>query len=57
VITLFITAKLPSRLPPLYDPEVTNGMILVGVQNPAAATLPALERALLAGGASDLKRI
>jgi hypothetical protein len=57
VITLFITAKLPSRLPPLYDPDVTNGMILVGVQNPAAATLPALERALLAGGASDLKRI
>ena len=56
VLTLFITAKLPGRLPKLYDPEVTNGKILVGVQNPPAANLPALERALLAGGAAELKR-
>jgi len=56
VITLFITAKLPSRVPPLYDREVTNGKILVGVQNPTAASLPALERALMAGGAAELKR-
>jgi len=56
VITLFITAKLPSRVPPLYDPEVTNGKILVGVQNPAVGSVPALERALLAGGAAELKR-
>jgi hypothetical protein len=56
VLTLFVTAKLPSRVPPLYDREVTNGKILVGVQNPAAASLPALERALMAGGAAELKR-
>ena len=56
VLTLLITAKLPSRVPPLYDPEVTNGKILVGVQNPAAASLPALEQALIAGGAAELKR-
>ena len=56
VLTLFITAKLPGRLPRLYDPEVTNGKILVGVENPSAAVLPALERALLAGGAAELKR-
>ena len=56
VITLFVTAKLPSRVPPLYDREVTNGKILVGVQNPPAASLPALERALIAGGAAELKR-
>jgi hypothetical protein len=56
VLTLFITAKLPSRVPPLYDPEVTNGKILVGVQNPPQANLPALERALVAGGAGELKR-
>ncbi len=56
VLTLFITAKLPSRVPPLYDPEVTNGKILVGVQNPLAASLPALERALRAGGAAEIKR-
>ena len=56
VLTLLITAKLPGRLPKLYDPEVTNGKILVGVENPSAATLPALERALMAGGAAELKR-
>ena len=56
VLTLFITAKLPSRVPPLYDPAVTDGQILVGVQNPPAATLAALEQALMAGGASELKR-
>ena len=56
VLTLFITAKLPGRLPKLYDPEVTNGKILVGVENPSAAVLPALERALMAGGVAELKR-
>lgn len=56
VTTLFITAKLPRRTPSFYDPEVTNGKILVGVENPAEASLPALERALMAGGATQLKR-
>ena len=56
VITLFITAKLPSRTPAFYDPAVTDGKILVGVQNPPAASLPALERALRAGGAAEIKR-
>jgi Protein of unknown function (DUF3341) len=56
VLTLFITAKLPSRVPPLYDPEVTNGMILVGVVDPPPGILPDLERALRAGGAVELKR-
>ena len=46
VVTLFVTAKLPRRRPALYDPEVTDGKILVGVENPPAANLPALERAL-----------
>ena len=31
VLTLFITAGLVRRPPPLYDPEVTDGKILVGV--------------------------
>ena len=57
VLTLFVTAKLPGRLPKLYDPEVTNGKILVGVENPAQANVLALERALMAVGAAELKRI
>jgi hypothetical protein len=56
VLTMLIAAKLPSRMPPLYDREVSNGKILVGVQNPPAATVPALEQALLAGGAAEVKR-
>src|SRR5437867_11202804 len=39
VITLFITAKLPRRTPAFYDPEVTNGKILVGVENPPEASV------------------
>jgi len=54
--TLIVTAGLMRKGPPLYDPAVTDGKILVGVQNPSAANLPALERALVAGGAGELKR-
>ena len=49
VITLLITAGLPSRGGKLYDPEVSDGYILVGVENPSDAD--ALERALALGGA------
>jgi hypothetical protein len=34
VVTLLVTAGLPSRGGKLYDPEVTDGYILVGVENP-----------------------
>ena len=51
VITLLVSARLPDWKPKLYDPEVTAGKILVGVANPAAASVPAIERALLVGGA------
>jgi ActD protein len=50
VFTLFVTAKLPRRVPRLYDPEVTNGKILVGVE----ASDPAIERALEGG---ELRRV
>jgi len=50
VITLLVTAKLPSRVE-LYDPEVSDGKILVGVANPPSGSVPAIERALTAGGA------
>ena len=37
VITLLVTAGLPSRGGKLYDPEVSDGYILVGVENPSDA--------------------
>jgi hypothetical protein len=55
--TLLITAKLPSRLPRFYDPEVSSGKILIGVANVKGGTVDEVEKALLAGGAKDLKRI
>ena len=47
--TLLVTAGLPGRRPALYDPEIADGQILVGVTNPTDATL--VERALNVPGA------
>jgi hypothetical protein len=44
VITLLVTARLPGRLPALYDPEVSEGKILIGVERPGNPA--AVERAL-----------
>ncbi len=44
--TLVIGGGLLRRRPALYDPEVSNGKILVGVEDPSDALKPALERAL-----------
>ena len=57
VDTLFITAKIPSREPKLYDPLVSVGRILVGIENPSAASVSAIEQALLAGGGAELKTV
>jgi Alternative complex III, ActD subunit len=46
VITLVVTALLPFRGRKLYDPEVTDGKILVGVEEPSATAAPQLETAL-----------
>ncbi len=48
VITLLITAGLPSRGGKMYDPEVSDGYILVGVENPSDASR--LESALALDG-------
>ena len=56
VVTLFITAKLPRRTPAFYDPEVTDGKILVGVEQPSPSALAAIESALLAVAGAQLKR-
>jgi hypothetical protein len=50
VITLLVTARLPNWKPKLYDPEVSDGKILVGVEDPPPGSLAAIERALAASG-------
>ncbi len=57
VIALLITAKLPSRLPRLYDPEVSNGYILVGVQEPSTALADQMAAALRAAGEGRVKTV
>ena len=46
VATLVVTALVPERGGRLYDPEVTNGQILVGVENPAEASVADLQKTL-----------
>jgi hypothetical protein len=46
VITLLRTARLPGRLPKFYDPEISQGKILIGVAAPDASRIAAVETAL-----------
>ena len=46
VVTLVASALLPSRGRQLYDPEVSEGQILVGVEDPADSLVRDLEAAL-----------
>jgi hypothetical protein len=44
VVTLLVTAQLVRRRPAFYDPAVSDGSIMVGVENPSDAST--VERAL-----------
>lgn len=57
VITLIISAGLGRKRPALYDPEVTNGKILVGVESPRDSSGADVERALQAAPGGELKTI
>jgi len=57
VATLIITAGLGRKTPKLYDPEVTNGKILVGIESPRDASGADVERALLAAPGAQVKSI
>lgn len=55
VVSLLVTARLPSRAKSLYDPEVSEGKILVGAPVTAGRTPDAIRQALDAGGALAVK--
>ena len=57
VITLIVSAGLARRRPVLYDPEVSDGKILVGVETADLERAKALERALLAAPGARIKTI
>jgi Alternative complex III, ActD subunit len=55
VVTLIVTALLPVRGRTLYDPEVTDGKILIGVENPPDSAVAELERSLAAPPGARVK--
>ena len=58
VITLVVTALLPSRGRGfLYDPEVSDGKILVGIEHPRSDAVPTVEQALRAAAADTSVKI
>ena len=56
VITLVLTARL-GRGGDIYDAEVSDGKILVGVVNPSESAVAGLEAALTAPPGAQLKKI
>jgi ActD protein len=56
VVTLLVAARLPARGSRLYDREVADGKILVGVENAPANSVSTIERALVAGGSASSVR-
>ena len=54
LVTLIITARSPRDSARLFDPEVSNGKILIGVVNPAEGLRGAAEQALRNAGAESV---
>ncbi|MBI1873443.1 MAG: DUF3341 domain-containing protein [Acidobacteria bacterium] len=55
-VTLFVTAKLPSPKPALYDPEVSDGKILVGVEEPPGSVIDAVKQVFEGAGLREKKK-
>ena len=57
VVTLIVSALLPTRGQTLYDAEVTDGNILIGVEDASDAAVADLERALAAPQGARVKTL
>ncbi len=55
VTVLFIAGLVKWKQPPLYDPEISYGKILVGVLGPSGAARTDLENRLRSAGAEKIK--
>jgi hypothetical protein len=55
VLSLLIMTELPNLRSRVYDPEVSQGKILVAVENPADADIPALEKTFKGSGIEEVK--
>jgi hypothetical protein len=57
VATLVVSALMPGKGGKLYDPEVTDGQILVGVEDPPEASIPSLQATLGAPPGARVKMV
>ena len=57
VVSLLVTTELPSTQSRVYDPEVSQGKIMVAVEGPREEDIARLERTFRASGVQDLKRV
>jgi hypothetical protein len=57
VVSLMIMTELPNLRSRVYDPQVSEGKILVAVENPNDADLPALEKTFKVSGIENVKTI
>ena len=55
LLTLLITARLPNLKRQLYDPEISEGKILVGVMNAPENSRAGVEKKLIEAGAGEVK--
>jgi hypothetical protein len=55
LLTLLLTARLPNWKRQLYDPEISEGKILVGVMNAPENSRAVVEKKLLDAGAQQVK--
>jgi len=55
IVTFLVSAGLPNYRTRLYDPEVTNGKILVGISDPDPDCRAELEQRLYREGAEQVK--
>jgi hypothetical protein len=55
--TLIVTAGLGRRVPKLYDPAVSSGKILVGIESPRDGNVADVERALLVAPGAEVKTV
>ena len=57
VVSLLIMTELPNLRSRVYDPEVSQGKILVAVENPAEADLASLEQTFKSSGIEEVKTV
>lgn len=57
VVSLLVMTELPATKSRVYDPEVSQGKIMVAVERPKEEDVARLERTFRASGVQELKRV